>query len=113
MSLLDRHPDSDYLLRWADETRTQQNVDLVDLAKLARDAIAERETLAAEARRLKQSQDKLLELLHEGSGLVMEGQISDVCLKVQLENANRALDKRGHGADEEGRCNRCGAKVYP
>ncbi len=42
MSLFDRHPDSDYLLRWADTAdKDSTNCDLVDLAKLARDAIGE------------------------------------------------------------------------
>ena len=31
----------------------------------------------------------------------------------QRDEMEKALNKRGHGSDEEGRCNRCGAKVYP
>ncbi len=41
-SIADRHRDLEYLLRWADAPeRNSANADLVDLAKLARDAIEE------------------------------------------------------------------------
>ncbi len=36
-----------------------------------------------------------------------------VAILRRITELEEALNKRGHGADEEGRCNRCGAKVYP